>query len=89
VAQLVISPLFKPCVPPLQSAITYQVKRLSSGRARRITEVQEPETDFGHHCMGDALFDFSKQAAESSHSFKKSYYFVGIQTPIPSVRSAR
>jgi hypothetical protein len=51
--------------------------------------VQEPETDFGHHCMGDALFDFSKQAAKSSHSFKKSYYFVGIQTPIPSVRSAR
>jgi hypothetical protein len=33
--------------------------------------VQEPEPDFGHHYMGDALFDFSKQAAESSHSLEK------------------
>jgi hypothetical protein len=46
--------------------------------------------DTGRHCMGDGLFDFSKLAAERSHSFEKiSCYFVDIQTPIPSVRSAR
>jgi hypothetical protein len=44
----------------------------------------------GRHCIGDELSDFSKQAAECSHSFEKiSCYFVDIQTPIPSVRSAR
>ena len=44
----------------------------------------------GRHCIGDELSDFSKQAAECSHSFEKiSCYFVGIQTPISSVRSAR
>jgi hypothetical protein len=46
--------------------------------------------DTGGHCMGDGLFDSSKQAAECSHSFEKiSCYFVGIQTPIPSVCPAR
>jgi hypothetical protein len=42
------------------------------------------------HCMGDGLSDSSKQAAECSHGFEEiSCYFVDIQTPIPSVRSAR
>jgi hypothetical protein len=50
VAQLLMSPLAKPYVPPLHSAIVYLVKRLINGRASRITEVQGPKTDFGHHC---------------------------------------
>jgi hypothetical protein len=46
--------------------------------------------DTGRHCMGDGLSDFSKQAAECSHGFEEiSCYFVDIQTPIPSVSSAR
>ena len=46
--------------------------------------------DTGGHCIGDGLFDSSKQAAECSHGFEKiSCYFVDIQTPIPSVRPAR
>ena len=35
--------------------------------------------DTGRHCIGDRLFECSKQAAERSHSFKKiSCHFVGI-----------
>jgi hypothetical protein len=35
--------------------------------------------DTGRHCIGDGLFECSKQAAERSHSFKKiSCHFVGI-----------
>ena len=46
--------------------------------------------DTGRHCIGDGLFDPSKQAAECSHSFEEtSCHFVHSQTPIPSVRSAR
>jgi hypothetical protein len=62
VAQLVLSPLAKPYVPPLRSAIVYLVKGLSSGRARRIAEVLEPETDFGHHCKADGA-----QAIQPQH----------------------
>ena len=54
--QLMLSPLSKPYVPPLQSAIVYLVKRLINGRARRITEVQGPESDFGHHRMRGSAF---------------------------------
>jgi hypothetical protein len=37
-------------VAPLQKAKTHLVSAFPSGRARRITEVQEPETDTGHYC---------------------------------------
>ena len=46
--------------------------------------------DIGRHCIGDRLFDPSKQVAECSHGFEEtSCHFVHSQTPIPSVRSAR
>lgn len=49
-AQHVSSPLSK-LLYPTASAISYLAKRLSSGRARRTTEVSEPETNSGHHCI--------------------------------------
>jgi hypothetical protein len=75
-------------------------KRLLVGRLKiacRRAEMHLPhgkyvmdKHDVGRHCMGDALFDLSKQAAERSHSCKRiSCRFVRSQTPITDVRSAR
>jgi hypothetical protein len=50
-AQLAISLHFKPQAPPSANAKTYPVSAFLNGHALRITEVQEPETDFGHYCM--------------------------------------
>ena len=38
-------------VQPLETAKIYLVSAFRSGRALRITGVQEPEADFGHYCI--------------------------------------
>jgi hypothetical protein len=75
-------------------------KRLLVGRLKvacRRAEMHLPhgkyvinEHNTRRHCIGDRLFNPSRQAAECLYSFKKiSCHFVGIQIPIPNVCLAR
>jgi hypothetical protein len=57
-AQLATSLHSKPQAPPSANAKTYLVSAFLNGRALRITEVQESETDFGHYCAALRLIDF-------------------------------